>query len=240
MGTVFSFDIRDPRTPAIEAALTEAVAWLHHVDEVYSTYRRDSVVCRLSRGDLGLDQCSPEVHEVLALCKSAVRTSGGWFSHLATGVLDPSGLVKGWSVERASRILYEAGAHHTCVNGGGDVRLRGEAAPGVPWRLGVPHPLRAGELCTVVTGRDLAVATSGTAERGTRIIDPHRGTAADCYASVTVVGERLAMTGAYATAAFAMGAAAREWLESLDGYEGFALTPDGRSWRTDGFPGKRP
>ncbi|MFE4830413.1 FAD:protein FMN transferase [Streptomyces sp. NPDC056672] len=241
MGTVFSFDIRDPRTPAIEAALAEAVDWLHHVDEVYSTYRPDSAVCRLARGDLKLDQCSAEVREVLALCKRAVRTSGGWFSHLAGGVLDPSALVKGWSVERASQILHEAGAHHTCVNGGGDLRLRGEAAPGVHWRVGVAHPLRPGHLCSVVTGRgDLAVATSGTAERGARVIDPHRGTPAECYASLTVVGTHLTMTDAYSTAAFAMGPTAREWLESLEGYEGFAVTPDGRSWRTTGFPGETP
>ncbi|WP_079125520.1 FAD:protein FMN transferase [Streptomyces lushanensis] len=241
MGTVFSFDIRDPRTPAIEAALAEAVAWLHHVDEVYSTYRPDSVVCRLARGDLAPHQCSAEVREVLALCKSAVRASAGWFSHLVGGVLDPSALVKGWSVERASQILHESGARHTCVDGGGDLRLRGEAAPGVPWRVGVAHPLRADELCAVVTGRDdLAVATSGTAELGARIIDPHRGTPAECYASLTVVGTHLAMSDAYSTAAFAMGPTARDWLESLDGYEGFAVTPDGRTWHTTGFPGETP
>ncbi|MFD6332474.1 FAD:protein FMN transferase [Streptomyces niveus] len=237
MGTVFSFDVRDERVPAIEAALREAVSWLHHVDEVYSTYRPDSAISRLARHEIGLDDCSAEVREVLALCRSAVRTSGGWFSHLATGFLDPSGLVKGWAVEGASRILYEAGARNTCLNGGGDLRLRGEAAPGTPWRVGVAHPLRPGELCTVVQGRDLAVATSGTAERGAHIVNPHLGTRANGLASVTVTGAGLTMTDAYATAAFAKGESARDWLASLDGYEGFGMLPDGRSWHTDGFPG---
>ncbi|WP_046500358.1 FAD:protein FMN transferase [Streptomyces odonnellii] len=240
MGTVFSFDIRDPCTPAIEAALAEAVAWLRHVDEVFSTYRPDSTISRLARGELLLAECCEEVREVLALCKSAVRVSGGWFSHLAGGTLDPSGLVKGWSVERASRILYEAGARNTCVNGGGDLQLRGEAAPGVPWRVGIAHPLRAGELCVVVTGRDLAVATSGCAERGAHILNPHQGVPARGHASLTVVGTGLTTTDAYATAAFAMGDMARDWLQSLDGYEGFAVTPDGGSWCTDGFPGVLP
>ncbi|WP_326614579.1 FAD:protein FMN transferase [Streptomyces scopuliridis] len=240
MGTVFSFDIRDPRTPAVEAALREAVRWLHHVDEVYSTYRPESIICRLSRGEIGLDECSPEVREVLNLCKRAVRHTGGWFSHLAGGGLDPSGLVKGWSVERASRILREAGAHNTCVNGGGDLQLGGEAAPGAPWRIGIADPLRPGEFSTVVTGRDLAIATSGETERGAHILNPHHGTPADGPASITVVGARLTMTDAYATAAFAMGEAARDWLESLHGYEGFAVTRDGGSWRTSGFPGETP
>ncbi|MFD7286506.1 FAD:protein FMN transferase [Streptomyces sp. NPDC059863] len=240
MGTVFSFDIRDPRTPAIEVALREAVRWLHHVDEVYSTYRPDSVICRLSRGEIGLDECCPEVREVLNLCKRAVRHTGGWFSHLAGGVLDPSGLVKGWSIERASRMLCEAGAHNTSVTGGGDRQLGGEAAPGSPWRIGIPHPLHPGDLCTVVTGRGLAIATSGDTERGAHILNPHHGMPAVGPASVTVVGARLTMTDAYAVAAFAMGGTARDWLESLDGYEGFAVTRDGGTWRTSGFPGEAP
>lgn len=132
MGTVFSFDIRDTRTPAIETALGEAVGWLHHVDEVYSTYRPDSAVSRISRGELSPAQCSAEVRGVLDLCMSAARNSSGWFSHFAGGSLDPSGLVKGWSIEHASQLLHEAGAHHTCVNGGGDLQLRGEAARGLP------------------------------------------------------------------------------------------------------------
>ncbi|WP_199814137.1 hypothetical protein [Streptomyces sp. NRRL F-5135] len=45
---------------------------------------------------------------------------------------------------------------------------------------------------------------------------------------------------AYATAAFAMGPAARNWLETLDGHEGMGVLPDGRSWRTRGFPGVVP
>ncbi|WUX72127.1 FAD:protein FMN transferase [Streptomyces sp. NBC_01429] len=240
MGTVFSFDIRDPRTPAIQRALREAVRRLHHVDATYSTYRPDSAVSRLARGELTPDRCSPEVREVLALCDDAVRVTDGWFSPLAGGTLDPSGLVKGWAVEHASRILYEAGARNTCVNGGGDLQLSGEPSPGAPWRIGIADPLRPGALSTVVTGRDFAVATSGTAERGAHILDPHHGTTAAGPASLTLTGPRLTMTDAYATAAYAMGARAQDWLENLDGYEGFALTADGGTWRTSGFPGTAP
>lgn len=237
MGTVFSFDIRDARTPAIQTAVHDAVAWLHRVDEVFSTYRPDSAVSRLSRGEIGLDDCPAEVPEVLDLCEQAGVVTRGWFSATPDGTLDPSGLVKGWAVERAGRLLQAAGAHHTCVNGGGDLQLSGEAAPGIPWRIGIAHPLRPGELCAVVTGRDLAVATSGTAERGRHILDPHTGAPAAGPASVTVVGPGLSLTDAYATAAFAMGASARDWLEKLDGYEGLAVTGDGGTWRTSGFPG---
>jgi thiamine biosynthesis lipoprotein len=79
------------------------------------------------------------------------------------------------------------------------------------------------------------VATSGIAERGAHIIDPHTGLPAAGLASITVVGARLAETDAYATAAFAMGAAARDWTAGLDGYEAFAITAAGATWQTSGF-----
>ncbi|MGI5255959.1 FAD:protein FMN transferase [Streptomyces angustmyceticus] len=237
MGTVFSFDIRGTRAPAVASALAEAVSWLHHVDEVFSTYRPDSAVSRLARGELALDDCPAEVREVLDLCEQAADATDGWFSVTANGSLDPTGLVKGWAAERAARILQAAGAHDLCVNGGGDLQLGGEAAPGTPWRIGIAHPLRPRELCSVVTGRDLAVATSGSAERGAHILDPHTGTPAAGPASVTVVGRSLTMADACATAAFAMGAHARDWLEGLDGHEGFVVAWDGSIWHTRGFPG---
>lgn len=235
MGTVFSFDVRDPvdATRAVE----EAVAWLRHVDATFSTYRTDSPVSRLGRAEIALADCPAEVAGVLDLCESAARASRGYFTARPGGRLDPSAMVKGWAIERASLILTRAGAPNHCVNGGGDIQLAGSAAPGRPWRVGVAHPLRPGELATVVTGSGLAVATSGTAERGPHILDPHTGRPATGLASITLVGASLTMTDAYATAAFAMGGAAREWVEGLDGMEAFAVTSDGGTWRTPGFPG---
>ncbi|MFJ8386530.1 FAD:protein FMN transferase [Streptomyces sp. NPDC094438] len=237
MGTVFSFDVRDRPTTAVREALDEAVGWLHHVDAVFSTYRRDSEISRIARGDITVSDCPPEVAEVLALCEAAAAATDGWFTHTPGGRLDPSGLVKGWATERASQILYDAGARNTCVNGGGDLQLRGEAAPGTPWRVGIAHPLRPGRILTVVTGRDLAVATSGTAERGHHILDPHTGLPAMGPASVTVTGRHLTHVDAYATALFAMGpAAARAWTRAHGGYQTLVVTSADDVWQSEHFP----
>lgn len=236
MGTVVSFDVRDPVTPAIDRALRDAVRWLHQVDRTYSTYRPDSVVSALAAGRIEAGACPRQVRDVLELCEQARVVSDGWFSATAGGTLDPSGLVKGWAIEHCSDLLHAAGGHNTCVNGGGDMQLRGESAPGRPWRVAVADPLRAGELCTVVTGRDLAVATSGTAERGDHILDPRTGAPARGPASLTLTGPRLTMTDALATAAFAMGDAVRGWLARLPEYEAFAVLHDGTYWQSPGFP----
>jgi thiamine biosynthesis lipoprotein len=234
MGTVFSFDLRDA---SVEPdALDAAVALLHAVDATFSTYRDDSVVSRLSRSEIRLADCPADVREVLDLCADVRRTSLGYFTATAGGRLEPSGLVKGWAVERAAELLRSAGSSAHCVNGGGDLQLVGSPSAGRPWRIGVAHPFRPGDLATVVTGRDFAVATSGTAERGAHVVDPHTGRPATALASVTLVGRQLTFVDAYATAACAMGDTAREWVEQLDGYEAFAVTSGGRCWWTSGYP----
>ncbi|MCM2579166.1 FAD:protein FMN transferase [Streptomyces meridianus] len=236
MGTVFSFDVRGPDIPALRRALDDAVTLLHRVDEVFSTYRPDSAVSRLGRGETVLEECPSEVALVLGLCEEAGRVSGGWFSHTPGGTLDPSGLVKGWAIEAAARLLREAGASGSCVNGGGDLQLCGEASAGAPWRIGVADPLRRGLLAAVVSGRDLAVATTGTAERGLHVLDPRTGRPVAPLASATVTGPGAGLTDAYATAAFAMGGAALDWVASLDGYEALLIGRDGRTACTPGFP----
>jgi thiamine biosynthesis lipoprotein len=236
MGTVVSFDVPGFAGEAGgTGALGQAVRWLHWVDAAFSPYREDSDVSRYGRGSVTLAECVPELTEVLDACAEINALSGGYFTATPGGTLDPSGYVKGWAIERAAAMLTAAGSAEHSVNGGGDVQCVGDRGPGQLWRIGIADPLRAGSLALVVTGRDFAVATSGVAERGPHIINPHTGQPATGLASITVVGSGLALTDAYATAAFAMGSAARDWVESLDGYEAFAITARGADWQTSGF-----
>lgn len=229
MGTVFSFDVRGGEPDAVKAALEEAVAGLHTVDEVFSTYRRSSQISRLDRGELTIEECDAEVTEVLRLCAEAERLSDGWFSATYEGRFDPTGLVKGWATERAALRLVAAGAPGVSVNGGGDVQLCGVPGPDRPWRVGVADPLHPGGLAAVVTAADadrLAVATSGTTERGAHIVDPRTGrSAVSDLVSVTVVAPRLTWADCWATAAFAMGSRqALSWLEALPDTEALLIT----------------
>jgi FAD:protein FMN transferase len=231
MGTVVSFDIPAHAAPAMAAA----IRWLHWVDATFSPYRDDSDVSRYGRGEASLAECVPELAHVLEQATAIGDLSDGYFTTTPGGRFDPSGFVKGWAVEHAAAMLTAAGSPGHCVNGGGDVRCAGSKEPGQPWRIGIAHPLRPGALAVVVAGHDFAVATSGVAERGQHIINPHTGEPATGHASVTIAGPSLALADAYATAAFAMGGSARDWAESLDGYEAFAIAPDGGTWQTSGF-----
>ncbi|MGY6020971.1 FAD:protein FMN transferase [Streptomyces spinosirectus] len=230
MGTVFSFDVRGGEPGAVQAALEEAVARLHRVNEVFSMYRDDSQLSRLSRGELTVEDCDPEVAEVLELGAEAERVSDGWFSMRYEGRLDPTGIVKGWAAESAARLLAATpGVCGVSMNGGGDVQLLGSPEPHRPWRVGVADPLRPGGLAAVVSAAgadELAVATSGTAERGAHIVDPRTGrSAVTDLVAVTVVAPELTWADCWATAAFAMGSRdGLRWLESLPDVEALLIT----------------
>jgi thiamine biosynthesis lipoprotein len=233
MGTVFTIDIRDDGDWS--TAVTDVVRWLHRVDTVFSTYQPDSEISRLRRGELRLADADPDVATVLALCADAQAATDGYFTALVDGRIDPTGLVKGWAIERASERLRRAGAANHSVNGGGDVQLAGRAAPGRPWVVGVVDPHDRGRVLTTVCGTDFAVATSGTAERGAHLVDPFTGRRATGPASATVVGPSLTRADAYATAAFVMGRNAVPWVERLAGYEALFVGADGSVTSSSGW-----
>jgi thiamine biosynthesis lipoprotein len=233
MGTTVSLDLAEPLPD--DRLVEELFEWMHAVDARFSTYKVDSEVSRLDRGELGPGAMSPLLRGVLERCAALWTVTGGYFDAYATGRFDPSGYVKGWAVQVASDRLLAQGAVNHCVNAGGDVRVRGTAG-GRPWRVGVRHPWQADHTCLVVEGTDLAVATSGVYERGHHVIDPLSGEPARGLRSVTVVGPDLGTADAYATAALAMGLAGKAWLAELPGYESAVVTDGGEFFCSDAMP----
>ena len=142
--------------------------WLRRVDALFSTYRAGSEISRIDRGELAIADADPLVSEVLVRCERVREETDGYFDARASGRLDPSGLVKGWAVERAAALLEASGERRFCVSAGGDLVVRGG-----PWRVGIRHPGRRRRLAAALTVRDAAVATSGAYERGAHVLDPH-------------------------------------------------------------------
>lgn len=235
MGTAIGLDMREPWVD--DSAVDAFFRWLRSVDRRFSTFREDSLVSRLRRGEISVDETDEDFDEVLRMCGDVERISRGTFDiwHHSPAGVDPSGLVKGWSLDRGARILRDAGAQNFCVNAGGDVLAWGEAAPRQPWQIGIRHPQIPDKMAVVMSGRDLAVATSGAYERGDHIVDPASGRSPSGLLSITIAGASAAYADAYATAAFAMGESGVEWMSQLRGYAGLAITAQMRVVWTDSF-----
>ncbi len=239
MGMPIVVDVRDES--AGEVALDEVFAWFRWVDETFSTYKQDSEVNQLARGQLVLADAHPDLRWVLARCDELREETDGYFDARAGGVLDPSGLVKGWSVDRAAELLHRAELRNFAVNAGGDMVVSGRAIPEPVWRIGIEHPREPLRVAAVVEANELAVATSGAYARGDHIVDPHSGAPSAGVLSVTVTGHDLATADAYATAAFAMGPVrGPRWTARLRGYEAMTILADGNVLTTAGFPAASP
>jgi FAD:protein FMN transferase len=236
MGTVVSFALvpGELADPDLRAALCAACAVLSDADRVFSTWDPASPLSRLRRGERPAPRGAPlppVMAEVLAACEQARDASGGWFDPWAMpGGYDPTGLVKGWAVDRALRTLDQAGVPAALVNGGGDLAAFGMPGPGRCWRAGIRHPWRTTGLAAVVEVHG-AVATSASYERGAHLVDPHTGQSASQAASATVTGPSLAQADALATGLAVGGDAALEVISGLPGYQAYLIRPDGsESW----------
>ncbi|MET1075608.1 MAG: FAD:protein FMN transferase [Umezawaea sp.] len=209
------------------AAWAEVMASLRWVDRVFSTYRPDSSVSRLGRGEVDVADCPPEVAEVLALGDLAERRSHGAFRVRRTGVgLDPSGVVKGWAVERAAVHLEALAETDFCLSAGGDMLCRTLDPDAPPWRIGVEDPHDPTGLVAVVPVFTGAVATSGAAHRGPHVVDARTGRPPAVVASVTVVTASLTWADIDATTAYAHDRDAASWLSGQPGRSGLVVWSD--------------
>lgn len=235
MGTVVSFDVRSA-APA-DDALDDAIAWLREVDDRFSPYQPDSEIGRIADGTLHEDDAHPDVRTVLAMADALASESGGAFDARrwrADGRLDPSGLVKGWSIQVAADRMEAVGLDAFAINAGGDVVTRGRPRAGEEWRVGIRHPDRGDKVAAVLAVHDLAVATSAAYERGAHIRDPRDGRVPGGIRSLTVVGPSLTWADAYATAGYVMGLDGLDWVAAHEGYDGLAITWDDRLRWTSG------
>lgn len=236
MGMPVVIDIRDDG--ASDEMLRLAFEEFRSVDARFSTYRDESEISRLNRGDLAVEDVHEDVREVLARCSELRHETRGYFDVCAASpsITDPSGLVKGWCVDRVAQLLLRLGARNFAVNAGGDVIVRGHGLPEDCWRVGIQHPTMDDKLAAVVVASDLAIATSGAYARGDHVVDPHTRRPATGVLSVTITGPELATADAYATAAFAMGTRGPAWTARLKGYEAMTILADERVLSTPGFP----
>ena len=130
MGMPISIHLRGDDVDGLAAheAVATAFRILREMDSIFSTYRHDSDLMRLRREEVQVSQCSPLVEEALRIGQEAeVLTRGAFTTLLPTGdgdlAFDPTGLVKGWAVDRASVPLLALERISFCINAGGDILI---------------------------------------------------------------------------------------------------------------------
>jgi thiamine biosynthesis lipoprotein len=149
--------------------------------------------------------------------------------------LDFGGFGKEYAVDRAARVMREAGAASAMVSLAGDIAILGPQPGAGPWRVGIRHPRRDDKLLATLPVSSGALATSGDYERfievdGVRhchILDPRTGRSLRGQQSVTVQAASCLIAGSATTIAMLKGReAGLAWLEEL-GVPHLAVAGDG-------------
>ena len=219
------------------AAIESAFDYFVSVDQRFSPYKTDSELSAMNRGEITGDKLSDDMQQVLALCELTRSETNGYFDiRRPDGSVDTSGLVKGWAIRNAARLITAAGHKDFFVEAGGDIQCAGLNDEGQPWRVGIRNPFNDTEIVKALVPGDRGVATSGLYVRGNHIYDPlHPDRTLDEIVSLTVLGPDIYEADRFATAAFAMGRDGIGFIEATHGLEGYAIDPRGIATMTSGF-----
>ncbi len=207
------------------------------VDERFSTYKDKSEISLFNRREITPQQLSPEMKDVLRLAARTRDQTNGYFEiRKADGTLDPSGIVKGWAIQKAAKMIRTAGFENFYVEAGGDIQSAGINEEGREWRVGIRSPFNSDDIIKVVEPRGQGMATSGTYVRGQHIYNPHAPEKPiEDIVSLSVIGPDILEADRFATAAFAMGESGIYFIENLAGFEAYMVNAKGIATQTTGF-----
>jgi len=210
--------------------------YFRYVDGKFSTYKKESEISKINRGEIFEKDFSSDMKLIFQLAEQTKKETDGYFDMARNdGVVDPSGIVKGWTIFNAAEIIARENFDNFYVDAGGDVEARGLNSSGKKWGVGVRNPFNPGQIVQVLEVSNMGVATSGTYERGLHIYNPKTGLEAQEIASITVVGPNVYEADRMATAAFAMGVNGIGFIEKQKNLEGYAINNKGIATLTSGF-----
>jgi thiamine biosynthesis lipoprotein len=148
------------------------------------------------------------------------------------------GIAKGYAVDKAARVLMDAGIEAFFVQAGGDLFTHGRKPDGRPWSAGVRDP-RGPDPFAMLDVTDHAFSTAGDYERtyvvdGRRyhhIIDPRTGYPATASRSVTIWATNAFIADELDDAVFILGPErGLALVESLDGVGAVIVDAQNRVW----------
>jgi thiamine biosynthesis lipoprotein len=209
--------------------------FFRQIDKKFSPYKPNSEVTLINKKRLTVNQASLEMRKILKLASQTHQQTHGYFDIYKNGQLDPSGIVKGWAILEAAKLLKKSGQRNFYIEAGGDIQLSGKNRRGEKWKVGIKNPFSQTEIVKVLNLNTEGVATSGIYERGEHIYNPKDQVITGDIVSLTVVSHNIYEADRFATAAFAMGEAGISFINSQKGLEAYAIRKNGRAIFTQNF-----
>jgi FAD:protein FMN transferase len=235
MGMTITVEIAG--SPAVKTSIDKIFSYFENVENKFSVFKTTSEMTLVNNGKIKENQWSKEMKLVFVLAEKTKKETNGYFDIVTNdGKYNPSGLVKGWAVHNASKLLLAQGLKNFYVEAGGDIQAHGKNEQSRYWSVGIKNPFNQEQIVKVLYLKNQGIATSGTYMRGQHIYNPHaRNRPLAEIVSISVIGPNVYEADRFATAAFAMGVNGIRFIESLKGFEGYMIDKNGIGTETSGF-----
>ncbi len=264
MDTFVHIEIRDKLTWAGRKwAAARAIRRMKELEDSFNYFQSGSEIAKINR--LKINEkfvLTNEMFKVLNFSRKIRRKTGGAFNITATPfkisengwVLDKTkktirlkkkgikinlgGVAKGFIVDQGIRALKKSGVRNALINAGGDMYCMGDGSDQGGWKVGIRDPQDSRKVIGTFRVRDKGVATSGSYERSSHIIDPRTGYPVEkILKSVTVIAKNCRTADALATALYVLGP--REGLSVIENIlraECVIVDEKGETYISKGFP----
>lgn len=175
-----------------------------------------------------------------------IRVTGNRVELATDMEIDLGGIAKGYAAQKIADVFKQYDIVSAKLDLGGNIQLVGAKPDGSNWRIAIRHPKSDTSYLGVVTGKNIAIVTSGGYERyfeenGVRyhhILDPHTGYPVDNgVESVTIVCKDGTMADALSTSLFVLGKddASEYWRNHAEDFEMIMYLQDGSIYVTEGL-----
>lgn len=234
MGMHITIEVADENV--MQKDIDKAYEYFTYVDEKFSTYKETSEISKINNNKILKKQYSSDMKKILLLCEQTKKQTKGYFDIYHKGLLDPSGLVKGWAIQNVSQLMREKGFKNFYIDAGGDIQTAGKNSFGQLWKVGIRNPFHSNEIIKIISAENKGIATSGTQVRGQHIYNPHKpNSLINDIVSLTVIAENVYEADRFATAGFAMGKKGIYFFENLSGFEAYMIDNKGIATYTSRF-----
>lgn len=238
MGMPVIIDIVDQNSTLKD--IDDLFEYFEYIEQIFSPFRENSETCRINRDEISPNDYSPEMKEILLLAEQTKKDTDGFFNiETFPGKINPVGIVKGWAIYNAAKILEKKGFKNFYVDIGGDIQTKGLNQEGKKWKIGIRNPFSdtpGQELIKIVYLSGEGIATSGNYLRGEHIYNPFNPKEKlEDLVSFSIIGPNIYEADRFATAVFAMGKEGINFIENISGFEGYMVTRDKRATMTSGF-----
>ena len=104
MGMTITVEIAD--TSATKIDIDEVFSYFESVEKKFSVFKTTSEITLINNGKIKESQWSEDMKLVFALAEKTKKETNGYFDIVASeGKYNPSGLVKGWAIYNAPKLL---------------------------------------------------------------------------------------------------------------------------------------